>query len=129
MKKTLIFGILLFAAWACTQPQKITKSPGTTPSVSLDTIEYEISFSDPDFDLWYMTRYSPSMDRNNEYYRSMNNLGISNWNQYFTRGRYSRVIDSYLNFNPAVDYGIEVNRKLFWYFKYIEESFSIPLLR
>jgi hypothetical protein len=28
-----------------------------------------------------------------------------------------------------LDYGMDVNRKLYWYFKYIEENTSIRLLR
>jgi len=129
MKKSIIYCLLLFAAWACTQQKEITKSQTETKSITIDSTEYEITILDPAFDRWFMMRYSPVSDRNNEYYRMMNERGISNWNQYFTRGRYSDAISTYINYNPAVDYGIEVNRRLYYYFMYIEESFRVPLLR
>jgi hypothetical protein len=45
------------------------------------------------------------------------------------RGRYNRIIGSYINWNPTTDYGIEINRRLYWYFVYYEETFRIRLLR
>ncbi|HOP14842.1 MAG TPA: DUF6146 family protein, partial [Lentimicrobium sp.] len=74
-------------------------------------------------------RFSPSFDRSNDYYRTMNNIGVNNWNDYFMRGRYNRIIGSYINWNPTTDYGIEINRRLYWYFVYYEETFRIRLLR
>jgi hypothetical protein len=129
MKKLLIFSFILLAAWACTHQKEVTKSKATVPTVILDSTEYEITITDPDFDRWYMMRYSPSMDRSNDYYRSKNGLGVVNWNDYFTRNKYNQVIGSYINYNPSVDYGIEVNRRLFWYFKFIEETYRIRLLK
>jgi hypothetical protein len=129
MKKLIIFSIVLVAAWSCTQQKEVAKSRATVPTVILDSTEYEITIIDIDFDRWYMMRYSPSMDRSNDYYRSMNASGVINWNDYYTRNKYNQVIGSYINYNPSVDYGIEVNRRLFWYFKFIEETYRIRLLR
>jgi len=74
-------------------------------------------------------RFNPGLDRSNEYYRSKNSLAASTWNSYYNSGRYRRAISSDIPYNPSVDYGIEVNRKLYWYFKYIEENYKVPLLR
>ena len=41
----------------------------------------------------------------------------------------SDIHNNYLNYETGTDYGIEVNRKLYWYFKYLESEFKIPLLR
>lgn len=129
MKKLMILGFILAAAWACTQQKEMVKSKATAPVVVMDSTEYEITIIDPDFDRWYMIRYSPAMDRSNDYYRSMNGLGVINWNDYFTRNRYNQAIGSYINYTSSVDYGIEVNRRLYWYFKFIEETYRIRLLR
>lgn len=129
MKKLLIFGMLVFAGWACTQQKKITQTQSDATSISIDSTEYQIIIIDPEFERWFLMRYSPALDRSNEYYRSLNSLGVNNWNDYFNRGKYSRVIGSYIHYNPTLDYGMDVNRKLYWYFKYIEENTSIRLLR
>jgi len=129
MKKLIIYGLILLTGWACTQQKEISKSKGSTPAVIKDSTEYEITIIDSDFDRWYMMRFSPAMDRSNDYYRSMNGLGVINWNDYYTHNKYNQVIGSYINYTSSVDYGIEVNRRLYWYFRYVEENFRIRLLR
>lgn len=129
MKKILLFGIILFAAWSCTQQKQMAQSQKSQTTIDDDSTSYNILIIDPDFDRWYMMRYSASMDRSNEFYKGVNYLGVQNWNDYYNRGQYPRVINSYLSYNPAIDYGLEVNRRLYWYFKYIEENFKIRILR
>ncbi len=129
MKRLIILGFALFSIWACTQQKEVTKSVNAGLVVVKDSTEYDITIIDPAFDHWYLMHFSQGEDRSNEYYRAMNGLGVSNWNQYYTKGRYLNSIGSYINFIPSVDYGIEVNRKLYWYFKYTEETFRIRLLR
>lgn len=130
MKNLLIAGLLLIiAGWACSPQKESTSSASPAANVLIDSTEYEITIIDPYFDRWYLMNYSPSRDRSNGFYRSMNNIGVSNWNDYFNRGRYSHVIGSYLHYNPSVDYGIEVNRRLYWYFRFLEENYRVRLLR
>ena len=129
MKRLLTFAFILLSVWACTSKREAVKSPDTVPVLVIDSTEYEITIIDPAFDHWYLMHFSQVEDRSNEYYRAMNGLGVSNWNQYYMRGRYPNSIGSYINFIPSVDYGIEVNRRLYWYFKYIEETFRIRLLK
>ena len=129
MKKILLFAIIIFATWSCSQQKKITQSQKSHAEIIEDNTEYNILIIDPGFDRWYMMRYSASMDRSNEYYKGMNNVGVQNWNDFYNRGKYPQVIGSYLSYNPSIDYGLEVNRRLYWYFKYIEENFRIRILR
>jgi len=129
MKKLIIFCLVIAAACSCTQQKEITKSTGSAPSVKQDSTEYEITIFDNDFDQWYSIHYAETLDRSNEYYRSFNWIGVSNWNQYFFRHKYGNVISSYLSYDNNIDYGIDVNRRLYWYFKYIENNYNVRLLR
>jgi len=54
---------------------------------------------------------------------------VANWNDYYRTGKHSQVIDSNINYQPNLDYGIEVNRKLYWYFKYVQEEYKIRLFQ
>ena len=128
MKKLFFPIIFVLLAWSCSPTQKAGVDHKRT-SVQIDSTEYEVIIIDPEFETWYLMNYSPSKDYSNEYYRSRNRIGILNWNDYFDRGRYYRVIENHIFYDPSVDYGIEVNRKLYWYFKYIEENYRIRLLR
>ena len=127
MKKIFLLGFIVLAAWSCTQQKKITQSQ--KPAITEDRTEYNILIIDPAFDRWFMMRYSTSMDRSNEFYQGMNNIGVQNWNDYYHRGKYTEVIGSFLSYNTSIDYGLDVNRRLYWYFKYIEENFKIRILR
>ncbi len=127
MKTFLIPALIAMLAWSCKPAQQIAKS--TSHKIVSDSSGYEITIIDPAFDNWYLMHFSPAKDYSNEYYRSKNQFGVNNWNDCFMHGRYHHAIDSYINYESSVDYGIEVNRKLYWYFKYTEEKFRIRLLR
>ncbi len=128
MKKLLFPVFILLLAWSCSSLHKAGSSDKHSVIIS-DSSEYEITIIDTEFDLWYLLNYSEAKDHTNEYYRSKNQVGVINWNDNYNRGRYQRVIENYIYFDNSIDYGIEVNRKLYWYFKYTEEKFKIRLLQ
>lgn len=127
MKTYISIVLIMLVAWSCVSTKNSERTDKNT-FVQIDSTQYEITIIDTEFDTWYLMNYSQSKDHSNEYYRSKNQVGINNWNNYFNRGRYARVIENNIYYEYSVDYGIEVNRKLFWYFKYIEEEFRIWLL-
>lgn len=119
--------LIIFAGLSCSTQKGMDKPHNSV--VYIDSSEYDITIIDPDFDRWYMLRYSPALERSNEYYRQRNVIASTNWNNYLMRNRYNRVISSYINYHPGIDYGLQVNSKLYWYFRYIQETYRIPLLR
>lgn len=126
--KTLIFSLfILLLTWSCSSSKKAGSADRHT-SVTIDSTEYEITIIDYEFDTWYNLNYSPAKDRSNEYYRAKNLVGVSNWNNYYSRAKYTRVIENYIVFDNSVDYGLEVNRKLYWYFSFVEDKYRIRLL-
>ncbi len=127
MKSIIISAILAMAIWACAPARQTAGSTSDLDLVGQDSTEYEIIIVDPQFDQWYLMNYSPAKDYTDEFYRSKNITGVANWNYYYNTGKYSRVIDSYLDYRPNIDYGIGLNRKLYWYFRYTEENFRVKL--
>ncbi len=128
MARFIFILVLALGSLACSTGRKV---PAGTPSVardSRDSTEYEIIINDPGFEKWYITNYSPAKDYPQEYYRGRNIMGVANWNEYYRSGRFTRIILNEIDYQPQIDYGIEVNRKLFWYFKYIEETDRINLM-
>lgn len=114
---------------ACSPPMETTKSSAGIVHDSLDSSAYEVIVTDPDFDQWYTIHYTEAKDRSDQFYRSRNIIAVANWNYFFLNGRYSLVIDSYIDYRPEVDYGIEVNRKLYWYFTYVTSKYKVPVFR
>jgi len=127
MKRIFILGMLALAVWACSAVKETSKKSSILTKSPGDSTEYELIIIDIRFDTWYQYNYTPAKDYSNEYYRSRNLVAVTNWNDYYPRGRYHRVIDCRIDYQPNIDYGIEVNRKLFWYFKYIQSEDGIRL--
>ena len=128
MKPSYLFGIMALLIWACSSVKPTAKTSASLIKNSQDSTEYDIVILDPQFDQWYLTNYNPAKDFSLDYYRSKNLIAVANWNNYYRSGRYTREIDSSIDYQPNIDYGIEVNRKLFWYFKYLEDNYRIRLL-
>ena len=127
MKLGFFIGIMALAVWACSPVRQVSKSPAIQAQCGLDSSDYEVVITDPRFDQWYITNYSGPKDHSNDYYRGKNLIAVSAWNDYYRTGKYGQVIDSDINYHPETDYGIGVNRKLFWYFKFVTVRYGIPL--
>ena len=127
MKLSFFIGIMALLVWACSSVKDISKTSATLTQNSQDSTEYEIHIIDPWFDQWYMLNYAEAKDYTNEYYHNKNLIAVSNWNEYYRVGKYDLVIDSYIDYQPNIDYGIEVNRQLYWYFKYVREKYKVRL--
>jgi hypothetical protein len=127
MSRSFFIGLLALTVWACSPVKTASKSSAILTQKEQDTTEYGIVIIDPGFDQWYLLNYSPAQDRSNDYYRTQNIIAVRNWNDYYRTGKYSRIIDSEIDYLSYMDYGIDVNRKLFWYFRYIKSEYRIYL--
>lgn len=127
MKAFYFFGILSVLAFSCAQNKEVAKTSALRMEENQDSTEYKLIIIDNNFDLWYKTNYSPAKDHTNEYYWNKNIVAAGRWDEYYRNGKYDQVVDSFLDYKPHIDYGIEVNRKLFWYFKFVQEYYNIPL--
>jgi hypothetical protein len=128
LKNLLIPILIVMLIWSCKTSQQTSKSLAGKVLI-IDSTEYEITIIDPEFDTWYLMNYSPAKDRSIDFYKMQNRIGVSNWNDYYRRAKYHRVIEDQIYYDYSIDYGIEVNRKLYWYFKFVEEDYQIRLLR
>ncbi len=126
MKFLFPFFVLLVVC-SCSLTRKASTSNPRSLIIT-DSTQYGIIIIDPDFDRWYLVNYTPAKEYSNEYYRARNQVGVINWNDYYARNHFNRVIDEYLVYDNSIDYGIDVNRKLYWYFKFVEENYKIRLI-
>jgi hypothetical protein len=128
MIKTVgIAGFLLVLMWACTPQKQIVKIKPTTVQ-SKDSTEYELLVFDPPFETWFALNSNPAKDHSNDYYRTWNSQYVTDWNYHYTLGHKPRIFENYIDYDNSIDYGIEVNRKLYYYFRYVETSLKVPIL-
>jgi len=96
-------------------------------TVSVDSLEYRLIIMDPGFETWLATK--PEKDfYSNEYYAQKNRFYVTEWNQRYVNSRYKGLYDTYIDYNLNTDYGLDINYKLYYYFKYFEETNHVKLL-
>jgi len=92
-----------------------------------DSIEYEIIIFDSGFQSWLITNAKPMSYHTNEYYQNKNLMLVAEWNNRVRTNRYRPPYEYEIEYSPLVDYGLEVNYQLYWYFRYMEQKFGFSL--
>lgn len=124
----LVTAILLFFA-ACSGPKKITRvSINNGDTEASDSIEYGLIILDPGFESWFLTQARPMWYHSQSYLESWNRQYVTAWNAKAMTGRAGRYFETYIDYQAHIDYGLELNYKLFYYFQYVEKKLKIPIL-
>lgn len=97
--------------------------------IANDSLEYEIIIIDPGF-----TTYLNSIAKPMEYYsqsflESRNLVYVSEWNSR-VRSPHAydpNIYENIIDYQPNIDYGLEVNYKLFWYFQFAQRKYNMRL--
>jgi len=97
-----------------------------TDTVSVDSVEYELIILDSGFDSWLLRKPSKQF-YSKEYYEYMNKLYVAEWNYRYSTIKNHGEYDSFIDYEPNVDYGLDLNYKLYYYFKYFEETHKTKL--
>ena len=127
MRTFLYLCLMALGIWACSTNKNATATSAKLARDMQDSTEYEVIIYDIHFDNWYLLNYSEAKDHSDAYYHSKNMVAASRWDDYYRSGKFINIVDSFINYQPQTDYGIEVNRKLFWYFTFVEEYYKIHL--
>ena len=129
MKKLKYFALLLLFIPACAlfSPGSSQESSDLKIQSESDSTEYELVVFDQGFETWLLMQ--PSLEHSIAYYKSRNRMYVMEWNYRYTNPRrYRGNYDSYLDYDPFIDYGLEFERRLYYYFQYFEESNRVRLL-
>ena len=68
------------------------------------------------------------MFKSQAYYENWNRQYVSAWNFNATQASKSNFFEPIVGYEPDVDYGLEINHKLFYYFQYVENVLKIEIL-
>lgn len=97
-------------------------------SVAVDSVVYELIVLDPGFESWLATK--PTMNYySKEYYETRNRLYVTEWNiRNLNPMRFGDLYDTAIDYLPNIDYGLELNYRLYYYFKFFEETNRVKLI-
>lgn len=142
--KNLIYILLLgLFIYSCSSTKKTTldaddpyanldETATDTVRISNDSLEYEIIIIDPGYSLFLHSYAKPEGYYSLSYLENKNQFLVTDYNQRvlqpfrYPEGMYTLRI----NYDPFIDYGYEVNYKLYNYFVYLthryNQHFSVP---
>ncbi len=129
MKQLLFLFTALIFIIACSTQKGIVKIEETKEEVAVeDSLQYELIVFDPKFETWYMIQNSPAKYRSQEYYENWNRQYVSAWNYNSTQAGKRSFFEPIVGYQPNVDYGFELNHKLFYFFQYVERILKIEIM-
>jgi hypothetical protein len=133
MKTILIFTMasLLFSSCSTNQinPENKDKTENTLSFEKNDEDEYDIIVLDPQYETFLKSIAKPKDFYSESYYKTKNEFYVMEWNL-----RYSQPLrydpDFYavrIDYNPSVDYGLNLEYKLFNFFQFINWKYKVNL--
>jgi len=129
MKQLIIWSTLLIVIAACAGKKNTVKIAASEETENAaDSVEYELLTFDNRFETWYDMHNSPARYRSKEYYESWNKQYVTAWNIHAMSASRGSFFEPIVGWEPTVDYGFELNHKLFYYFMYVENVLKIPIL-
>ncbi|AZJ36865.1 DUF6146 family protein [Tenacibaculum singaporense] len=132
LQHILFLSIIGIMIWACSSsPIKNTSNtPKEEPVViANDSLEYEIIIIDPGFTTYLNSIAKPEGFYSQQYLENKNRLYVNTWN-YRARNPLqfnSNIYENVIDYSPHVDYGYEVNYKLFNYFEFAQRKYRMNL--
>lgn len=132
LQRILFLSIIGIMIWACSSsPIKNTSNtPKEEPVViANDSLEYEIIIIDPGFTTYLNSIAKPEGFYSQQYLENKNRLYVNTWN-YRARNPLqfnSNIYENVIDYSPHVDYGYEVNYKLFNYFEFAQRKYRMNL--
>ncbi|MCC5927720.1 MAG: hypothetical protein JJU28_00610 [Cyclobacteriaceae bacterium] len=90
--------------------------------------EHQLIILDPGFETWFITNWSPAQDRSYSYYKHWNDQYVQAWNFKAMQPRYAYFFENIIQYDPHENYGMEITRKLYYYFRWVEIELRIPIL-
>ncbi len=133
MKHLLYFLAIALLIVSCGTSNKIKDSSSKNNLeeavvIENDSLEYQIIIYDIGFSSYLHTIAKPQNFHSQSYYENKNIFYVSEWNNRVRNPlRYGDFYRSIIDYDRHIDYGLEVNYKLYSYFQFIKNKHGIQL--
>ena len=137
MKNLLLILLISFSIYSCKTPNRVNNSSvikanlksQDTVRIANDSLEYEIIIIEPGFNFWLQSVAKPEGYYSQEFLENRNWLYVTEWNnRVLDPQRYDpNLYELQIDYNPSIDYGYEVNYKLYYYFIYFQRHYKQQL--
>jgi len=121
----LFLAILFF--WSCATKSMVSKKTISKKEepvrIANDSLEYEIIIIDIGFNS-YLATAMPMSYYSIDYLEHKNQLYVTLWNERFISNYKPNLYENQIDYDFNISYGLEVNYKLYNYFKFVEKKYG-----
>ncbi|MFT5215262.1 MAG: hypothetical protein ACI83H_000370 [Glaciecola sp.] len=105
------------------------KKEQDTVRIANDKLEYEIIIIEPGFNSWLERMAKPEGYYSQEFLEGRNQIYVSEWNRRVLQPSVynTSLYEMQIDYNTSIDYGYEVNYKLYNYFIYFQLHYKQQL--
>ncbi|WP_452224534.1 DUF6146 family protein [Lacinutrix chionoecetis] len=138
MKNLFILLAILVITFSCNSSKEVKKpdnentqlKAGDTIKISSEELEYDVIIIEPGFGTYLASIAHPEGFYTQEYMESRNIRYVQEWNRRVQQpGRYNpNLYELDINYRHGIDYGYEVNYKIYNYFVYFQNKYNQNLL-
>ena len=123
--KSLVFLFIISLAGLQAQSDTLKFVPDGTDS---DSVEYELIVLDPGYEM-YLATQPPKEFYTQAYYETWNTRYVSEWNYRHSNPlTFGDIYETYIDYSQNIDYGLELNYRLYHYFRFFEKENGVDLL-
>ena len=130
MKKLLFLFSILLLTLSCSSQNNIaneTKDNHPLQAQKNDDGEYDLEVLDTQFTYFINAIARPMSMYSESYLKTKNQFLVSEWNSYYFSGRYRNVIESSIDYDPNINYGIKFEYKLYQVFAFVNWKYGLKL--
>lgn len=129
--KTTALVLSLFLATFCmaqeTKQAETSESPVEINKEETDSAEYEILIIELGYENYLVTQ-PPMNFYTEQYYKNWNTWYVAEYNHRYISGPRREIYEHQIDYNSQIRYGLEVEYKLYHYFRYFEKKYGVTLV-
>lgn len=138
MKNILLLLIITISIFACNttkdlskpKQEKLALNKGDTIKISGDNLEYDVIIIEPGFGLYLASTAKPEGFYNQNFMETRNLRYVQEWNRrvLLPSRQNSNLYEMEINYRQGIDYGYDVNYKMYNYFIFFQNKYNQNLL-
>lgn len=129
MKKFLFILSFLLILASCSTQNKANNSTknDAIQAQKNDDGEYDLEVFDSQFTYFLNAIARPMSMYSEGSLKNRNQFLISEWNSYYVSGRYRNIIESSIDYDPNINYGLKFEYKLYQVFAFVKWKYGLKL--
>lgn len=122
----IIFALIPLSCTAQSDSKKDKQESAMKPEKNEEG-EWDLTVIDTQFDYFMNAVARPISQYSETYLKSRNTMLVTEWNSYYTSGRYRNIIESMIDYDPKEKYGIKFEYKLYQVFAYVSWKYKLRM--